>query len=113
MNPGILRHRITIQKYGPVENSIGEKTVGYQDDYSVWAKIEPISGRDRERLGKSETEVSHKVLIRYRTGITPANRIVYNGRIFDIIVPINNGELNKTLTIFCMERDEENGYDGV
>ncbi|AHM56406.1 hypothetical protein EAL2_c11080 [Peptoclostridium acidaminophilum DSM 3953] len=113
MNPGILRHRITIQKHSAAENEIGEKTVGYQDDYSLWARVEPASARDIERLGKTETEVSHKILIRHKAGITSSNRITFKGRIFDIVGIINAGEQNKTLSIFCVERDEDNGYDGI
>ena len=69
----------------------------------MWAAIDPISGREFYAAEQSQSEVSHKVRCRYRTGLDTAMRIVYGRRKFKIISIIDWEERHESLLIMCKE----------
>lgn len=93
MKIGDLRHRITFQK--PLKTSDGYKghTVKWQDVVTVWASIEPLTGREYFYAHQIKNEVSHRVRIRYRTDITNEMRIKHGEKIFEIesIIDLKEG----------------------
>lgn len=101
---GDLRHRITFQVPSTTENEIGEEIPVYNDFKTVWASIEPLSGKEYLEANKESNEITHRIRIRYTQGITNDMRIVYKNRVFDIQSIINVNERNKELQIMCIER---------
>lgn len=104
-NSGQFRHRITFQKFSSVKDDLGQESDGdWQDVASAWAMIKTLKGREYFQAAATKTETSSRFIIHYRDGIDSSMRIVYNGRTFDIIEPpINDDEMNKTLTIIANE----------
>lgn len=99
MNPGELRHKITLQKppeYGQAEDA-------YTDVATVWANINPISGRELFAAEQFASEITHKVRIRYRNGITPSMRVKYGTRTFEIMYVINEYERDRIIQLMCKE----------
>jgi len=102
---GALRHRITFQE--PVKTPDGYKghTVKWRDMITVWASVEPLSGREYFYSHQIKNEVSHRVRVRYRTDLR-----------LDVYVPgcpprpeqlirsiIDLQERHQFLEILCME----------
>ena len=105
INPGELRHRITIQKLNNSQNEYGELAELWEDILNVRAGIYPISGKDFFAAETTNNEITHKINIRYVPGITSAMRIKFGERYFEIISPpINFQERNILLQIICKER---------
>jgi SPP1 family predicted phage head-tail adaptor len=102
-NAGSYRHVITFQSPSTTENEYGEPTQDWVDFATVRAGIYPISGKDYISAVELNSEISHKVNIRYYPGITPNMRIVFGSRIFQIIAVMNFQEWNKELQIVCKE----------
>jgi SPP1 family predicted phage head-tail adaptor len=103
-NSGQFRHRITFQKYIETEDVLGQKEESWEDVTSVWSKIKTIKGKEYFQAGAAQTEIITRFIIRYREGISGSMRIKYEDRLFDIVdPPINDDELNKTLTIIARE----------
>lgn len=107
IDPGKMRHRITFQRFAGTLDGFGDPL---QDDDSnwtdvatVWAAIDPISGREFYAAEQSQSEVSHKVRCRYRVGLDTAMRIVYGRRKFKIISIIDWEERYESLLIMCKE----------
>lgn len=86
MKAGSLRHRVTIQKPGPgvQDPDTGAMTYPWQEVAQVWASIEPLSVRDFMAAGANQSEISARIVIRYRSGIDSTMRILEGGRVFNI-----------------------------
>ena len=84
MKIGDLRHRITFQKPVKVPDGYKGHTVTWQDVFTVWASVEPLSGREYFYAHQIKAEVSHRVKIRYNENITTEMRIKHKDRILMI-----------------------------
>lgn len=103
INPGELRHKITIQKLNNSQNEYGEVSELWEDILNVRAGIYPISGKEFFAAETVNSEITHKVKIRYIEGITPNMRIKFNNRIFSIESVINFQERNIEIQLLCKE----------
>ena len=98
MNPGELKHRITFQV-----QDLEQEEETWKDILSTWANINPISGKEYYSAETINSDLTHKIRLRYRKGITPDMRVIYNDRIFYIISVINEHEKNTMLQLMCRE----------
>lgn len=107
INPGEFRHVITFQKSKGTQNEYGEEAKGpieWDDVLTVRAGIYPMSGREFFAAETVNSEVTHKINMRYLPGITPDMRIKSRTRIFELISPpINFQEKNVMLQLLCKE----------
>ncbi|KMY52276.1 head-tail adaptor protein [Peribacillus loiseleuriae] len=110
MNSGLFRHRITIQKHEADANENGFRSPEeqkYLNVKSAWAMIKTLSDKGSAyefyEAATTHAQNTNSFVIRYTPGITADMRIKYNGRTFEILSVINDGELNKTLTIVGRE----------
>ena len=107
IDPGKMRHRITFQRFTGDADAYGDPLQAddaYWDDVTtLWAAIDPISGREFYAAEQSQSEVSHKIRCRYRDGLDTAMRIVYGRRKFRLISIIDWEERHESLLIMCRE----------
>jgi SPP1 family predicted phage head-tail adaptor len=85
----------------------------WQNVAELWAEVEPLTGADarisslggKEILqgGQLQSEVTHRVLIRYRAGVSAAQRLLFDNRAFNIRFVVNNGERQDTLMLLVQE----------
>ena len=107
IDPGKMRHRITFQQFNGDRDSFGDPVC--RDDSAwgnvatVWAAIDPISGREFYAAEQSQSEVTHKIRCRFRPGYTTDMRILYGERKFKIISILNWEERRESLLIMCKE----------
>lgn len=100
---GAMRHRITFQK--PLKTPDGYKghTVKWQDVFTVWASVEPLSGREYFYSHQIKAEVTHRVKMRYRNGITLEMRIKHLDRTLAIESVLDLEERHQIIEILCRE----------
>ena len=107
MRSGGLRHRVDIQEQTQTSDGMGGFSTAWASVTgmgSVPAKIMPLSSKEQLDAMKLESMITNKIRIRYRAGITSANRILFGSRIFNIKgAPINYDERNKTLDLLVTE----------
>ena len=84
VNIAELRHRITFQELVEVSDGQGGKTTSWSNVVTVWARIEPVSSRERLFSQQLEYNRSHKVAIRYRNDITNDMQFTFDGRTFQV-----------------------------
>ncbi|MCH8155445.1 MAG: phage head closure protein [Proteobacteria bacterium] len=103
---GALRHRLVIQ----AERSTGDGGGGQSDPWAdpvtvatVWGKVEPLTGAERLRAMQIEDRLSHRIVIRHRPGITPAMRVRFGSRVFNIRAAIDREERGRFLELLCEE----------
>lgn len=100
---GALRHRLTIQAESPTADAGGGHGLAWSNVATVWGRVEPLSGGERLRAMQIESRVTHRITIRYRAGVTAANRIAFANRIFNIRAVVNVEERNRILELLCEE----------
>lgn len=104
INPGELRHKIIFQKFDKEhQDDYGEPEPMWVDVLTTRVAIYPISGRDFYAAEKENSEVTHKINLRYIKGLLPSMRIKFGDRLFSIISIINFQERNVELQIMCKE----------
>lgn len=82
-------HRITIQERSEVIDDFGGQTLTWATQSTVWAAIEPLTGREVYLQEQNQSRVTSKMTIRYQSEIKAtkdagALRVSYDGRIFPV-----------------------------
>lgn len=109
VSAGELRHRIQIQAATEAANALGELTPTWAkiNGGDRWAKIEPVAlvAQRREYVDGPQVlaDVTHRITMRYMSGITVRHRIVYGTRTFGIQMVIDPDETQTTLELLCKE----------
>ena len=108
MRSGDLRKRVILQKRDVTLDSAGQQVTTWTTLATVWASIEALSVRDLLAAQAVQSEVSHKITVRYRsefsTPVADATyRLNYNGRLFNIKGVMNIDERNRTIEIMAGE----------
>lgn len=85
---GRLRHRIEIQQRAQVQDPVtGEMINGWQPVPGmdkVPASVEPLSARDFIAAQAGQSEISARIVIRYRPGVLSTMRIIHRGKVYGI-----------------------------
>lgn len=100
---GALRHRVTIEEPVRVSDEAGGAAITWSYVATVWAEIQPKTGREVFESDQLGGRVTHDVRMRYRDGVTPKMRIFHSGRLFDIRFVANVGERSEWLICVCEE----------
>ena len=85
MNIGAMNSRVTIQSQSLIENEIGERVDVWIDEFTVWASVKDVSGREFVAAGGVQSAAQTKILIRHRSGVAPAMRAVCGGVTYNIL----------------------------
>jgi SPP1 family predicted phage head-tail adaptor len=94
MEAGALRHKVIIEQPVETVNSLSEVITSWTTFTTVWAEILPLSGKEYWSSKQVNSEVTGKIRIRYKSGITPKMRVKYGTRIFNIEAVMNYLERN-------------------
>ncbi|MGB4101347.1 MAG: phage head closure protein [Alphaproteobacteria bacterium] len=100
---GAMRARVVIQRENPVATGGGGYAPGWSDVASLWAQMEPLSGREVLQGARLEARVTHRAIVRYRADITAGMRLVYGTRLFRIHAALNLEERNHFIQLLLEE----------
>lgn len=85
MKAGDLRHRITIQQLTQTRSTTDRSVVKtYTTFAEVFAYVETLSGRKFWATRAVNSETTHEITIRYRAGILPTMRVLWEGQTLEI-----------------------------
>lgn len=82
---GRLRERVTVQQASENRTPLGEVTQTWGTYATRWASVEGISAREYFLQGHQQTEASHRVRMRYLSGLTQQMRLLWRGRVLEIV----------------------------
>lgn len=111
MNPGKLRHRISIMKSTVAPStSYGEVVNTWVIFFKAWASIEPImgslSGRENFIGGQYLSMVDTRITMRYiPVTITPSMKVTWGGNDYNIETVLNTNERNNEIVLMCEKQD--------
>ena len=101
LNPGELRHRVTVLAETVTANAAGSDTT-LSPVISAWAKIEPMTGTDVIRSGQNITQLPVVVSMYYDARVQPNMQLqAPNGR-YAIQAIRNVLELNAVMELTCL-----------
>jgi len=103
MNPGKLRHLVSIQHHAKSRNEFGEVVESWSEFAKAWAEIKPIKANELFAGGKIQDEATHRCVIRYIGGVLPGMKVRYMDRDFFIVSVRNFFERDEYLELICKE----------
>lgn len=108
MKAGRLRHRVTLQRAVTTADGHGDQVRTYSDLATVWADVEAIGGREFIAGAHVQADVTSRITLRARPGLTltPADRITWGTRTFDIRHVIDLQGRSREWQVMATERFE-------
>ena len=102
---GNLTKKVNVERATFIDNEFGEPVETWGVILSTRAGIKPVTGNEQFMVGL-KNEVSHKIEMRYNPSVIfrPSDRIVYEGRYFDIEYVLNYAERKSNLQILAKEK---------
>ena len=104
---GKLRHQVEILKPIIITDQLGQEIEIWEVQHSVWASIEPLSGKEYFSAKQVNSEVNVKITLRYINSLLPHWVVQFGQRVFNIETIINFEEKNKYLQLLCSEKAGE------
>ena len=99
-----LNKMITIERRGQSQDATGQLKETWTKTADVWASIRPTSARDFYASSGARAEISHEIIIRHGPIVRPQDRILYNGRVFEVVAPMNIEERDRYIKMMSIER---------
>lgn len=105
-----LRHRINVQsRTASQDATTGETTFTWSNTLtSEPAEVVPLSGRELIQSGATQAQVDTRMTIRWRSGIEPTMRVVFDGNNYQITAVLPDPTSRRWLTLMC-QRGVNNG----
>ena len=86
---GTLRNWLEVQSFTESRNSFGDVVRSWSTDETRWASVTPISGQEIFAQEQADARITHRIIVRYVSGLNETQRLKEGSRIFNIIVVRN------------------------
>ena len=103
MRIGSLDKRIVLQSPVNTPDGMGGVTLTWVDEKKVWAAVWPVSAVEVIRAEAPTMTITHRIRIRYYSGLDPSWRIQFGDRYFTIVSIVNRNEKNVLQDILSKE----------
>ena len=84
IDPGELDQRVTLRRKTEVANDYGTMVQTDSDYATVWARVRPMSGGERDRGQQTEARANYVVIIRNRSDVQEQDYVVWRGNEMNI-----------------------------
>ena len=102
-NIGAMRHRVTVEAAVDTAADGGTAARTWAVLGAAWAEIAPERAGAAYRQGRNESQVSHRVRLRYRIDFKTADRILLGSRTFRVLGLTDVDEAHRVLEFTCRE----------
>jgi SPP1 family predicted phage head-tail adaptor len=102
MNAGQLDQRVTLQTRTDGVDALGQAATTWADTATVWARSEPIRGREYFAAAQMQDETAVRFTIRYRADVVPTMRVQWRSQAHDITAVIDPQGRKETLELMCL-----------
>lgn len=86
---GKFDRQVTLQVNTPAADTFGsagtDAWANVVTDATPWAAIEAVGGSENFQGDRVHAEATHLIRLRYRSDLTPAHRVTFGARTFDIL----------------------------
>lgn len=108
VDPGSLRHQITIRTRGSIPDSSG-RPQPWQTVWSGYASIVGLTERELFQANQITSQFTHRVSFPWPGSgiiIQPAMEVVFGSKVFKIQVVDNVNEMNIVVQLLCLALNE-------
>lgn len=84
MEAGKLDRTITIERPFVTLDGFGGQVTTWSPIATAWAAVMPVSDGERWRAGEVAAHITHRFQVRWGLGVEVTDRIVYEGRTYEI-----------------------------
>ena len=96
-----LNTKVELQRRTITEDAYGQQIETWTKLADMFAKVEPLVGREYIAGGAEASEVKLKVTIRFYAGLTATDRVVIGGDAFEIVDAQNIRFRNREHLLYC------------
>ncbi|WP_421925483.1 phage head closure protein [Neoaquamicrobium sediminum] len=108
MRAGKLDRRVTIRRLTETgRNAFNEPIVEWADVATVWAQQRPNRGSERFAAAQVNGTAVMTFHIRYRSDLSTTDRILYEGREYEIVAPPREIGRRVVTEIDCIARKDD------
>lgn len=101
MRAGRLRHSVTLQSKSVSRDAAGGESIMWTTFATVWAEVQPLSGREYVAMRQAQADVAVRVRMRYVAGVNPAMRVVHGSAIYNVLEVIDVWGRQRELELMC------------
>lgn len=102
MNTGQFDQRVTVERLmGDAVDDYGQPIATWTPLCTVWAAVEPLSGREYFAASMMVAEVTTRIRLRYRPGLTVTDRVNHEGKLYNITSLIDYKSGHRELVLMC------------
>jgi len=107
INPGRLKTSVVIQHKSAGRDTKGARTAeSWTTLATVWAEVIPFAGREAWNAKQVDAELTHRVVMRYRSDVSSRHRLKVGSVYLNIVGPPKNvGGANVILELDCIETE--------
>ncbi len=115
MNVGQYDQSVVLQRRIEERTARGEAVITYIDGNRVWASVEPLTGRELYQAQQTQSEITTRIRMHWRRGVTERMRIKHctsyqdpaTFDVYDVLSVIDWKSAHKELHLMCARRDTE------
>jgi SPP1 family predicted phage head-tail adaptor len=100
---GTLTDRVQLRRRQMLPEDGGGHGVLFAPMTSAWARVRSHAGRQGTNADGRAVDLSHTVVMRFRTDVSPGDRIVYRGRNLDVVTAADLNGRRLFLSCRCSE----------
>ncbi len=105
---GALKQRIRVERPNTTKDRLGGPTRTWINVATVWADIQPLSGREAVIANRLSAQITHQITVRYQPVFDNPQqvaqmRVLYRSRIFNIHSALNDDEQRVALILLVSE----------
>lgn len=100
---GMLTERVQLKRRVTTGEDEGGEAVTFSPIATVWARVRRLAVRQSLAADARGQEISHGVVMRFRTDIAPGDRIVWRGRTLQVLAADDLAGRRAYLNCACSE----------
>jgi SPP1 family predicted phage head-tail adaptor len=101
MRAGALDQRIVIERLVEGYDELGQPINDWLPIVTTWAEVSPLVGREFLAAAALVAEVTARIRMRYRPGITAADRVIHDGKVYGITSVADVHSSRRELQLQC------------
>lgn len=96
---GLLDRRVTLERRVEVVDPSGQTVVSWVPLATVWARVEPLGGRENFGAQQFVATGDLRFTVRWRDDITPLHRVTYADVPYDVVSVAEEGRQEALLIV--------------
>lgn len=84
INAGRMNERVAVLAPTESRSPMGEATISYTTEATVWAEVEGLTARDVLQAQQADVVASHRMRMRHRPTISYQHRVLWRGKTMEV-----------------------------